>query len=70
MTSPLTLGDRVAYSSKFLRATAGHAVAGRRGVIVREGPGQLVGVKWDDGHEGSALSSNLVRQDRIHLEPV
>lgn len=66
-------GDRVAYSREFLRSTLQHT--GRapfiRGVVVRTEPlgtGKLCIIKWDDGHQSSVQQSNLVREDRLHLE--
>lgn len=68
------LGDRVAYSRVFLRDTGqitGWAPFARGEVteIVFREP-QFVRINWDspDGHTSSVRSSNLVREDRIHLE--
>jgi len=77
MTRPnsITKGDRVAFSRSFLRSiqayTGWHPFA--RGVVlhVLDMSGlSLVTVHWDDGEQTRANACNLVREDRIHLEPV
>jgi hypothetical protein len=68
---PLLIGDRVAYTGRWLRATQSHHLAFERGTVIEEG-GVLLRVHWDGGHAAGTpvLARNLVRLDRMHLEPV
>lgn len=66
-------GARIAYSRAFLQSIA--AYTGRtpfaRGVVEAIeacGHVNLACIRWDDGHTSAALTSNLVREDRLHLE--
>lgn len=75
--SEISVGTRVAYSRKFLRSTGTYTGprAFARGEIaeLHELPGcahSLAVVRWDDEHSSSTLTCNLVREDRLHLEPV
>lgn len=67
-------GDRVAFSAKYLKATQQYSGEKpfRRGTVIsttlEEYDPYLVTIEWDGGKKGSALSSNLVHVDRIHLE--
>jgi len=69
------IGDRVAMSAVFLRNIMdfSHASASQRGHVTHLSPVHgdrvLVQVQWDDGHVSKSLNVNLVRADRIHLEP-
>jgi hypothetical protein len=78
----ITEGTRVAYARSFLQSTAqvtGWA-AFAAGVVVDVSKvlPEIVTIKWDEknrsGERGPAFSrvnvKNLVREDRIHLEPV
>lgn len=83
MGHAITKGTRVAFRREFLRDTGqftGWAPFARGTVVSmgeqltrfkgdRGGP-HLVVIAWDDGTRSRALSSNLVREDRIHLEAV
>lgn len=75
-TTDLTVGDRVAYSRKFLQDTAQHTgpMPFRRGVITAvDGIGSgilLATIAWDGEGSSRARTSILVREDRIRLEPV
>ena len=72
----IKIGDRVAFSRAHLRNTGQFTgwAPFARGIVVsqskplREGV-HLVSVQWDDCDASSALDCNLVRADRIHLEP-
>lgn len=68
---PFKAGDRVAYSAAWLRNVAGHAVASRRGTVLRI-CGAVCRVRWDDAQAASngVHQDNLVLVSRIHLEPV
>lgn len=81
MADPFKLGDIVAFRAAFLRSISdySHASASRRGAVIDLhpiAPGvDLVvidGAQWagDPGAYCRVLSTNLVRADRIHLEPV
>lgn len=77
----ITKGSRVAFTREHLRNTGQFTgwAPFARGVVVsmgtplprfkgdRGGP-RLVCIAWDDGTRSRALSVNLVREDRIHLE--
>lgn len=68
-------GDKVAYSRKFLQAIGCNTgwMPFARGEVTRIDGGngwRLCHIKWSDGHESHVLDRNLVKQDRIHLEPV
>ena len=68
------IGDRVAYSRAFLQSTVQHTGAApfRRGRIVALNPLSsvtLAEVMWADGMIGNVNVANLVRADRLHLEP-
>lgn len=66
-----TVCDRVAYSSHWLRAVQAHDLGAARGTVIEAG-GVLVRVEWDGGskHGTPVLARNVVRVDRMHLEPV
>jgi hypothetical protein len=72
----ITKGTRVAMSRAFLRST--HQLTGhipfRRGEVlnlIEIGGIPLVRIKWDkEKRPTKVLMQNLVREDRIHLEPV
>lgn len=70
-TMQLDEGDRVAYRACFLRSIGDYSaqLADRRGKLSGHTCGPLVEVLWDDGHEGMVHNANLIRADRIHLEP-
>jgi hypothetical protein len=79
----ITIGTRVAFKRAFLQSTGQFTgwVPFARGVVIDElksVPG-IVSIKWDDrrriaGEANPVFSranvNNLVREDRIHLEPV
>ena len=79
MSTKITSGTRVAYSRQFLRSTGQYTgwAPFARGVVATA-VGDLVLVRWDaknlSGEPGPETSHvnvhNLVREDRIHLEPV
>lgn len=76
-TTTLALGDLVAYARTHLRSIADYSYdsASRRGTITAirpmRGTAHVVAeVRWlDDGTTLPVLSCNLVRADRLHLEP-
>jgi hypothetical protein len=78
MSHKLKVGDRVAYSAKFLRSVAdySHRSASMRGAVLDLRPlphsaNQLVGVKWDNDNDGlraGALSCNLVSVAQLASE--
>lgn len=72
----ITKGTRVAMSRAFLRSTyqfTGH-IPFRRGkvlTLINAGCVTLAHIKWDkEKRPTKVLMQNLVREDRIHLEPV
>ena len=80
MKQTLTIGDRVAYSAKFLRSICdySHASASKRGTVLAIRP--LAGskhahvkIKWDDDDDelrAGALSCNIVKVQSIASEAV
>lgn len=71
----IKVGTRVAFSRKFLRsisAFTGWQPFARGEVTKLESFPEfsLATIAWDDGHVSNVLSTNLVREDRLHLEPV
>ena len=80
----ITIGTRVAFKRAFLQSTGQISgwVPFARGVVIGIDPSfssGLASIKWDDRSRiagqpnpvfSSVLVSNLVREDRIHLEPV
>lgn len=65
------LGDTVAFSSKWLKATQAHELGRDRGEVLEvasSGGLMLVQVRWSDGSITRALHQNLVAVDRMHLE--
>lgn len=72
MSDHICQGARVTYAARWLRATAAHELAFRRGTVVDCGGGVLARVEWDDrpGEPQPVMERNLVRLDRVHLEPV
>lgn len=67
----LSLGDRVAYARHWIVAVQAHHLADARGWVIEAG-GNLLRVEWDGGPACGApvLARNLVRVDRMRLEPV
>lgn len=66
-------GQSVAFSSSFLRSVQGHHMASHRGQVLETysaGKVLVCRVSWQDGTTSSALASNLVAVDRMHLETV
>lgn len=71
MSTPLKLGDRVAYRAQFLRNIGdySHARASIRGTLAAEGD-WLATVVWDgDATPRHVHIGNLVDATRLHLEP-
>lgn len=72
MPTTLDEGVRVLFARAFLkriRATATDEMWLQRGTILRVRWGnRLVVVQWDHGGTSHTLTSNLVREDRLHLE--
>ena len=71
----IKVGTRVAFKRQFLRDTmalTGWRPFARGEVVTVDAIGEigLMTIKWDDGHISNVLASNLVREDRLHLEPV
>jgi len=76
MSTTISKGTRVAYSRTFLNSTAQHAgwAPFARGRVVkidghRRGGLRLATVLWDDKRTTYVNVLNLVREDRLHLEP-
>jgi hypothetical protein len=73
------VGQRVAYRAETLRSWGdySHATASRRGTIksierlyTAHNMPRVISVLWDDSTSPSnVLECNLVRADRLHLEP-
>lgn len=82
MSTEITVGTRVAYARSFLHSTMQHTgwVPFARGVVIEVSAviPEIVTVMWDEnnpsGQRGPRTTRvnvrNLVREDRIHLEPV
>lgn len=75
MKQNLDPGDRVAYSTLFLRAIGDYSyesASARAHVVGFEqlGGNRLVRLKWDDGSDRSVLESNLRRVADLHKEAV
>lgn len=75
MTTEITKGHRVAFSRAFLRSTGqftGWAPFARGTVEAFNPLGgiTLARIAWADGARSSVNVNNLVRVDRLHLEPV
>jgi len=82
MTAQIEVGTRVRFSRKFLKSTGQFTgpVPFRRGVVTKLtvlGKGgvlpMLAEIAWDANSEesaftGKALTTALVREDRVHLE--
>ncbi|WP_316172953.1 hypothetical protein [Bradyrhizobium sp. SZCCHNRI2049] len=72
----ITIGTRVAFSREFLRNTGQFTgwAPFARGVVHSLLPLSddrfVATVSWDDGSASGVLNVNLVREDRLHLEPV
>lgn len=69
----LSVGQTVAFSSKFLKSTQAHELGRDRGEVLEvasSGGLVLVLVRWADGRTTRALHQNLVAVDRMHLEAV
>lgn len=66
----IAIGDRVAYSARWLRSAQAHHLGNARGTVIEAG-GVLVRVDWDGGHAAGTpvLARNVVREDRMWLEP-
>lgn len=65
------VGDTVAFSSKWLKATQAHNLGRARGEVVAvasSGGLMLVSVLWADGRTTRVLHGNLVAVERMHLE--
>jgi hypothetical protein len=76
MSNSINIGCRVAFARQFLRNTGqftGWAPFARGEVVLQSKPLRdgvhMVTVKWDDNSTSNVLDCNLVREDRIHLEP-
>jgi hypothetical protein len=80
-SNQITVGTRVAYAREFLRSTGQYTgwAPFARGVVIKSAKiHDVVLIKWDtknsSGESGPAQSHvnvhNLVREDRIHLEPI
>lgn len=77
-TNALQVGDRVAYSAKFLRSIGdySHQSASMRGTVqglrpMAHSKNVLVKIKWDNDDDelrAGALSCNLVRVEKIAAE--
>lgn len=61
-------GDRVAYSAKWLKSTLSHHLGHLRGTVDRIEHG-LAYITWNEPGPKAVLVVNLVKADRIHLEP-
>jgi hypothetical protein len=64
ITNTFKVGDKVRYSSEFLRNTGQYTgpTPQLKGTVTKVsdmGGKQLVSIKWNDGTEGKALSVNL-----------
>jgi hypothetical protein len=72
----ITVGCRVAFSREFLRNTGQYTgwAPFARGEVIEistfSGGVTLVNVAWDHTASSRVNIKNLVREDRIHLEPV
>ena len=69
------IGDKVTYSRQFVKSTfLDYTTANRRGTVEfiskeNYGKNKLLKIQWDDDPVmGSALSCNIVRLDKKHLE--
>lgn len=78
MKTLFNVGDRVAYSEKFLRQIGlyGHGLAQDRGTVTSVRPlahskNVLLGIKWDndsDPERSGALSCNVVKMQQLAAE--
>jgi hypothetical protein len=66
--STINAGDRVAYSSKWLKSVQAHHLGQLRGVVDRVENG-VAYITWGEYGPRAVLIANLVKVDRIHLEP-
>lgn len=62
----INAGDRVAYSAKWLKSVQAHHLGQLRGTVDRIESG-VAYITWEGPK--AVLVANLVRADRIHLEP-
>lgn len=80
MDDEIKVGDKVAYSSQFLKSTGMHTgpVPFARGVVTdikRYGAVVIAYVDWgstlpeNDNDQDKVAVANLVRVDKMHLEP-
>ena len=71
----IRVGDKVGYSAAFLKSTGEHAgpIPHARGVVTdikKHGPVELATIKWDTPEAPEKVNTkNLVKVDRMHLEP-
>lgn len=73
----INVGDRVAYRAAYMRSIGSYSydLASRRGVVksvvipLHNGHA-VVAVHWDDGFGANINTANLIRADKLHLEPV
>lgn len=64
----INAGDRVAYSAKWLKSTQSHHLGNLRGSVDRIENG-VTYITWGAPGPKAVLINNLVKVDRIHLEP-
>ena len=70
MSKLLKVGDKVAFSSKWLKSTQAHELARDKGEVLEVascGGLVLVTVQWPD-RTSRVLHQNLVLVERLHLE--
>ena len=71
----ISVGDKVAYSTVFLKSTGEHSgpIPHARGVVIdikHHGSVSLATIKWNTPEAPEKVNTkNLVRVDKMHLEP-
>lgn len=66
--STIQAGDRVAYSARWLKSTQAHHLGNLRGTVDHIENG-VAYITWGAPGPRAVLVANLVKVDRIHLEP-
>jgi hypothetical protein len=69
MTTEFKVGDRVCYSSMFLKNVGWHTDVPDYGQVIHV-HGKIVEVLWCDERDTRTLCTNLILESEKHLEPV
>lgn len=70
MTSEFKIGDRVCFSSTFLRSIQWHTDVPINGVVVEIRGKKRAAVEWSDDTTSTVVTTNLILESEKGLEPV